>query len=269
MAITTHNFRLTCVFIFLTLLALCSFVCADEKLPLDPTLSQAVQEYKNTVDTAREKFLPNFDKALGMVRNNKNLSPEDAAKAIAELETDRDRFKSDGVIPLNQTLLKMAQPYARDVDRAGLKLSTLFQKAAKAKINEGKADEASALLKYRDKLVVGEGFELVGHWRLAEGIGAHGYSEQWMIQKRLGQWSVERSFYEPNGRKVGVSNARDLKYSEGVLSYSDHFTKKPKAEWHDKADMTIQTEAGKQSTLKLRWVVGSGQSDVYTLVPVN
>ena len=163
----------------------------------------------------------------------------------------------------------MAQPYARDVERAGLKLSTLFQKTAKAKVNEGKVDDATALLKYRDKIIVGEGFELVGHWRLAEGLGAHGYSEQWMIQKRLGQWSVERSFYEPNGRKVGASSARDLKYSAGVLSYSDHFTKKPKAEWHDKADMTIQAEADKQATLKLRWVVGSGQSDVNTLVPVN
>ena len=269
MASTSRGFRPTCVLILLTLLSICSFIYADEKLPLDPALSQAVQEYKTTVDTAREKFLPNFDKVIGTVRNSKNLSPEDATKAISELETDRDRFKSDGVIPLNQSLLKMAQPYARDVDRAGLKLSTLFQKAAKAKVNEGKVDEATALLKYRDKLVVGEGFEIVGHWRLAEGIGSHGYSEQWMIQKRLGQWSVERSFYEPNGRKVGASSARDLKYSEGVLSYSDHFTKKPKAEWHDKADMTIHAEADKQATLKLRWVVGSGQSDVNTLVPVN
>lgn len=76
------------------------------------------------------------------------------------------------------------------VHLAVLKLNTLFQKAAKAKVNEGKVDEASACTRYRDKLVVGEGFELVGHWRLAEGIGAHGYSEQLMIQKRLGQWSV-------------------------------------------------------------------------------
>lgn len=38
---------------------------------------------------------------------------------------------------------------------------------------------------------------------------------------------------------------------------------------HDKADMTIHADAGKESTLKLRWVVGSGQSDVNTLVPVN
>lgn len=269
MGSTSDRFRLTCVPLLLTLLTICGITAADEKLPLDPTLSQAVQEYKATVDTAREKFLPNFDKVIGMVRNSKNLSPEDAAKAISELEADRDRFRNDGVIPLNQTLLKMAQPYARDVDRAGQKLSTLFQKAAKAKINEGKVDDAAALLKYRDKLIVGDGFELIGHWRLAEGIGAHGYSEQWMIQKRLGQWSVERSFYEPNGRKVGASSARDLQYSEGVLSYADHFIKKPKAEWHDKADMTIQAETDKPSSLRMRWVVGSGQSDVNTLVPVN
>ncbi len=269
MASTSRISCFTYVSILLTVLSICGISKGDEKLPLDPTLSRAVQEYETTVDTAREKFLPNFDKVIGMVRNSKNLSPEDSAKAISELETDRNRFKSDGVIPINQTLLKMAQPYAREVDRAALKLNTLFQKAAKAKVNEGKVDEASALLRYRDKLVVGEGFELVGHWRLAEGIGAHGYSEQLMIQKRLGQWSVERSFYEPNGRKVGVSNASDLKYSEGVLSYTDHFTKKPKAEWHDKADMTIHADAGKESTLKLRWVVGSGQSDVNTLVPVN
>jgi hypothetical protein len=192
MARTSQGFRLTCIPVLLTLLLIGGFTCADEKLPLDPTLSLAVQEYKTTVDTAREKFLPNFDKVIGMVRNNKNLSPEESAKAISELETDRDRFKSEGVIPLNQTLLKMAQPYARDVERAGLKLSTLFQKTAKAKVNEGKVDDATALLKYRDRIIVGEGFELVGHWRLAEGIGAHGYSEQWMIQKRLGQWSVER-----------------------------------------------------------------------------
>lgn len=270
MAYAPRISSLTAIRTMLTVLSTALGVAyADEKLPIDPVLSQAVQEYKTTVDTAREKFLPNFDKVIGMVRNNKNLSAEDAAKAISELETDRDRFKSDGVIPFNQALITMAQPYARDVDRAGLKLNTQFQKAAKAKVNDGKVDEATALLKYRDKIVVGEGFDLVGHWRLAEGIGAHGYSEQWMIQKRLGQWSVERSFYEPNGRKVGASSARDLKYSEGVLSYTDHFTKKPKAEWHDKADMTIQTERDKVSTLKLRWVVGSGQSDVNTLVPVN
>lgn len=270
MACANRCFRLMCIPTLMTVLmpGWC-LAGSDEKLPIDPVLSQAVEDYKTTVATAREKFLPNFDKVIGMVRNSKNLSTEEAAKAISELETDRDRFKSDGVIPLNQTLLKMAQPYARDVDRAGVKLSTLFQKAAKAKVNEGKVDDATAMLKYRDKIIVGEGFELVGHWRLAEGIGAHGYSEQWMIQKRLGQWSVERSFYEPNGRKVGASSARDLKYSEGVLSYSDHFTKKPKAEWNDKADMTIQAAADKQATLKMHWVVSTGQSDVNTLVPVN
>ena len=270
MACANRCFRLMCIPTLMTVLmpGWC-LAGSDEKLPIDPVLSQAVEDYKTTVATAREKFLPNFDKVIGMVRNSKNLSTEEVAKAISELEADRDRFKSDGVIPLNQTLLKMAQPYARDVDRAGVKLSTLFQKAAKAKVNEGKVDDATAMLKYRDKIIVGEGFELVGHWRLAEGIGAHGYSEQWMIQKRLGQWSVERSFYEPNGRKVGASSARDLKYSEGVLSYSDHFTKKPKAEWNDKADMTIQAAADKQATLKMHWVVSTGQSDVNTLVPVN
>lgn len=90
-----------------------------------------------------------------------------------------------------------------------------------------------------------------------------------MIQKRLGQWSVERSFYVPNGRKVGASTSIDLKYSQGVLSCSDPFTRKPKAEWHDKADMKLWADPHARSTLKLQWIVGSGQSDVNTLVPVN
>lgn len=270
MGTTRSKFSLTRGPAVVAMMAAVWSICyADEKLPIDPVLSQAVQEYKTTVDTAREKFLPNFDKVIGIVRNNKKLPAEESAKAISELEADRDRFITDGVIPYNQALIKLAQPYARDVDRAALKLSTQFQKSAKTKVNEGKVDEATALLKYRDKLVVGEGYDLVGHWRLAEGIGAHGYSEQYMIQKQLGQWSVERSFYEQNGRKVGASSGRDLKYSEGALSYTDHFTKKPKAEWHDKADMTIRIDPETPSTLKLRWVVGSGQSDVNTLVPVN
>lgn len=244
-------------------------IAAGDVPPLDPPLSLAVEEYKTAIQTARDRFLPNFDKVIAITRNNKSLSAEDSATIITELESHRDGFKSHGVVPAEPSLLKMAEPYAREADRVALKLSNVFQKAAKARVSAGKADEAKSLLRYRDELIFGDGYELVGHWRLAEGIGAHGYSEQYMIQKRLGQWSVERSFYEPNGRKVGASSGVSVKYSDGVLTYTDHFTKKPRAEWHDKADMKISVAANVPSTLKLNWVVGSGQADVITLVPVQ
>ena len=166
-------------------------------------------------------------------------------------------------------MLRFARYDGKATDQAALKLSGQFKKVAKALVDAGKLSEATAVLKYRDELILGEGFELVGHWRLAEGIGAHGFSEQYVIQKRMGQWTVERSFYEPNGKKVGASSAIDLTYADGALTYTDHFTVKPRAEWHDKADNKIWGDPDSPATLKLRWVAGSGQSDQNTLVPVN
>ena len=272
-----QNMAPSLAFRLYSLIALCCWtflgnirtIAGDDVPPLDPPLSLAVEEYETAIGTARERFLPSFDKFIAITRNNKSLSAEDSARIITELESHRDSFESQGVVPAEPSLLKMAEPYAREADRAGLKLSNAFQKAAKARVAANKADEAKALLRYRDKLIMGEGYELVGHWRLAEGIGAHGFSEQYIIQKRLGQWSVERLFYEPNGRKVGASSGVSLKYNNGVLSYTDHFTKKPRAEWHDKAEMKISVAPNVSSTLKLNWIVGSGQSDVITLVPVQ
>ena len=257
---------ITCM---LTILLHAGAAYSEDYVLTDPALKEAVSEYELAVNTARDKFLPHFEKAITVARNNKAMAVDERAKFVSELESQRERFLIDGIVPLNAVLMKFAQPYGRAVDQAASKLNAPFQKAAKTCIDRGKVSEATALLKYLDKTVTGDGHELVGHWRLAEGIGAHGFSEQYVIQKRLGQWSVERSFYTPSGQKVGASTAIDLAYADGVLSYTDHFTRKTKAEWHDKAMMKVWVDDKAAETLRLSWVVGSGQSDQNTLVPVN
>ena len=253
----------------LTILFYAEAAYSEDYVLTDPGLKEAVSEYELAVSVARDKFLPHFEKAITVARNNNAISVDERAKLISELESQRERFLVDGTVPVNAVLMKFAQPYGRSVDQAASKLSVPFKKAAKTCIDKGKVSEATALLKYLDKTVIGDGYELVGHWRLAEGIGAHGFSEQYVIQKRLGQWAVDRSFYTPSGEKVGASTAIDLVYADSVLSYTDHFTRKPKAEWHDKATMKVWVDDKATGTLKMSWVVGSGQSDQNTLVPVN
>ncbi len=253
----------------LTILFHAEAVYSEDYVLTDSALKEAVSEYELAVSTARDKFLPHFEKAITVARNNKTMAVDERAKFISELESQRARFLVDGTVPVNAVLMKFAQPYGRSVDQAASKLSALFKKAAKTCIDDGKVSEATALVKCLNKTVMGDGYELAGHWRLAEGIGAHGFSEQYVIQKRLGQWSVERSFYTPSGQKVGASTAIDLVYADEVLSYTDHFTRKPKPEWHDKATMKVWVHDKETGTLKLSWVVGSGQTDQNSLVPVN
>ncbi len=264
----THTkIRLTVVAAALLLIA----AGADDSdvISKQPELKEAVIEYQTAVRDAREKMLPGFDKLVELARKNKSASAEERVARIAELERQREDFQKDGTIPNIPYLERYAKAYQRSIDLAETKLNVPFKKVAKDYIDDGKDSEAAALLRFRDQVVIGDGYRLIGRWQLVEGVGGHGFSEVYDIGKANGQWSVERSFYGPSGAKAGASSGKGIVFLNGTLSYTDYFVTKPKSEWHDKADFTIEVSDKEPGVLRVQWRVGSGQTDVLSLVPVK
>lgn len=264
---TSINIRL--LLVAAAMLLLTAWTSDSDIISKHPELMDAVDEYQLAVTNAREKMLPGFDKLVELAGKNKLATAVERVANIAELERQRDDFRIQGTIPNIPYLERYAKVYQRSLDLAATKLNVPFKKVIKDYIDDGKDAEAAALLRFKDELVVGDGFKLIGRWQLVEGVGGHGFSEVFDIRKDNGKWSIERSFYGPSGSKTGGSSAKEIVFLNGVLSYTDYFVKKPKSEWHDKADFTVQVDDKEPGRLKAQWTIGGGQTDVLTLVPVK
>jgi len=88
-----------------------------------------------------------------------------------------------------------------------------------------------------------DGAELVGVW---EGQ-VDGYKESWTLSNQNGRWSASGSYLK-HGKQVGAVYGQNLKYADGVLTFTQKFVKTPpNVTWIDNATITIKRAGDKVS----------------------
>jgi hypothetical protein len=239
-----------CVFIFIASASLVAD--AAEPAPSDQELKKAAGAYAAAIKKARADLLPKFEKIIDDVRKAKSTSGGDKLATVEELKKELQDFEEDGIVPNLPALKPAVAAYLKASDVAAAKFDVIVNKAVNSYTKQGKDDKAALVLKYRNQVVIGTGFDFVGEWRLADGKDGANFTERFVIRKKSGRWSVERSFYNEIGIEVGSSTAASFVFSEGVLQYTEEFVTKPVADWPSGVKVTVRRVAGTDE-LDLQW----------------
>jgi hypothetical protein len=156
---------------------------------------------------------------------------------------------ADGKLSCTQKWVKKPDPTWGDATQltaavSGDKLTFVWDNGGG---NSGTRDMA------RVKSAGGEGAELVGAW----GCDHDGLHEAWNIVKSdKGEWGVEGAFFK-KGQIVGAWRGGDVKYSDGKLTCTQNYLKKPVASWSDSVKLTASVAGDK---LNFMWDAGGGNT---------
>src|SRR5262245_19942432 len=92
-----------------------------------------------------------------------------------------------------------------------------------------------------------DGEELVGKWHGT----VDGHQETWTIKMEDGKWSVDIT-YVKNGKEVGSSSGKNLKFADGTLKLVQKLDKRPPGVvWVDNAEISVKKAGNK---LALTWM---------------
>src|SRR5262245_14561296 len=94
-----------------------------------------------------------------------------------------------------------------------------------------------------------DGDEFIGSWQGS----VDGYQEVWTIKKDGDKWSV-KIVYSKSGKEMGLSSGADVKFADGMLSFTQKLDKRPPGVvWIDDAGITIKKSGDK---LTYTWTAG-------------
>ncbi len=241
-------------------------IARAQSIPLDSELEAAVATFKETVAEAGADFLPRFDKAIEDVRKNKALSAENRLAVIENLKEQLAAFERDGDLPEGPAFSRAAVTYQRVVEAATAKLDVAFNKAIRQHTKEGKDKEAAELSKFRNQLVVGPGYELIGRWKLVDEKDRAGFFQQLHIQKKPGQWLVDREFRNAAGKPAGMSTGKPVRFVNDTIQYTEHYVRKPRSDYESGAVITITRTNKDAEQLTLEWKFPDGGGGRHILV---
>jgi hypothetical protein len=106
---------------------------------------------------------------------------------------------------------------------------------------------------------VANGVEFVGVW---EGLAGGGtIKEIWSIKRDKEGWTVGAAFFK-GSTQVGSSRGKDVKLSDGELTFQIVFDRKPDPTW---SDNTTVTATVKEDRLTFAWKNESGSGTVVLL----
>jgi hypothetical protein len=230
---------------------------------IDQDLKRATEAYAVAIAKAKAELLSKFDKAIDDVRKSKAISNDNKPQAIEDLKRDRDKFDDAGILPTASTLKTAVALYEKAADAAAAKLDTVFNKAIGTYTKQGKDSKAAAVLKLRNEIVVGPGYEFVGTWARATGKNELGMTELWIIRKTAGHWSVEQPCLNDAGEKAGFAVGRLCEFSDGVLRYTQHWEKNPAPDkWADESNVRLRLDSSDSDRMKLEWTVRQFSGDL-------
>ncbi len=102
-----------------------------------------------------------------------------------------------------------------------------------------------------------DGGKLVGTWEGNAGGG--GFKEIWTITKNdKGEFAVSGVFKKGDS-EAGSFTAKDCKFADGKLTFTQQYTKKPDPKWQDGSQMTASASG---DTLTFEWKNSSGKGTV-------
>lgn len=230
---------------------------------IDQDLKRAIDAYTVAIAKAKSDLLSKFDKAIDDVRKSKSISNDNKPQAIEDLKHERDKLDDDGILPTAPALKTAVALYEKAADAATAKLDTAFNKAIGTYTKQGKDTKAAAVLKLRNEIVVGRGYEFVGTWVRATGKNELGMTEKWIIRKSGGHWSVEQPCLNDAGEKAGFAVGRLCEYSDGVLRYTQHWEKNPAPDkWADESNVRLTLDKSDSDRMKLEWTVRQFSGDL-------
>lgn len=248
---------------FVLVLAATAASLGQSTSAIDQDLKRPIDAYAIAIAKAKSELLSKFDKAIDDVRKSKAISNDNKPQAIEDLKRERDKFDDDGILPTAPALKTAVALYEKAADAAATKLDTVFNKAIGTYTKQGKDTKAAAVLKLRNEIVVGAGYEFVGTWARATGKNELGMTELWIIRKTGGRWSVEQPCLNDAGEKAGFAVGRLCEYSDGVLRYTQHWEKNPAPDkWADESNVRLRLDKSDSDRIKLEWTVRQFSGDL-------
>lgn len=130
--------RATTVIAVLLSMAACAFAADNEPKELEE-LEQAKQAYEAAVEKARAKFIENIEKQIATFAKSGKLN------VVTELQQDRDRFKSNSVLPESTYLKAHRTTYERELKTAVTTVTRAYDRAIIALTKRLETDRAQAL----------------------------------------------------------------------------------------------------------------------------
>lgn len=138
--------RATAVIAVLLSMATCTFAAENEPKDLEE-LEQAKQAYEAAVEKARDKFTENIEKQIATFAKSGKLN------VVTELQQDRDRFKSNSVLPESTYLKAYRTTYERELKTAVTTVTRAYDRAIITLTKRLETDQAQALKAELDALV--------------------------------------------------------------------------------------------------------------------
>ncbi len=98
--------------------------------------------------------------------------------------------------------------------------------------------------------------KLVGVWKGTTG----GHDAYWTITNNTGKWSI-RAVYKKGETETGAGTGLDIKYADGVLSFTRKLSKKPDKSWTDKVPAVIKYDGG-----QVKYSAGPGLNKTWSIL---
>ena len=235
---------------------------------LPPDLAAAAASYGSAVDEAAELLLMSMETVIETTQK-RGGSPAERLARVQELEAQKERFASEGVVPESPLLTRAATRYTKSVEQAADKLSRAFEPVVKECIRGGDPARAAELNRQLKALVFGEGSQLVGTWVRSDGLVQDGWTERFHVAKTHGHWAVHRVFTDDRGRDVSDSFGVAVEYREGRLGWSEQYRTKVGQRWENGYTWVLQPVDDSETELSILSVSPRNERKTFRLTPAT
>jgi predicted Zn finger-like uncharacterized protein len=121
----------------------------DTKTGADPIAAHLLKDkeaYIAALKNAKEEMLNGFDKRYESVKNNRTLKVEAQLAQLETIEAEKQAFDESGTIPTLPGMKVAVSEYRTAIKKAKTQVKTVFEKAARAYLDNGDVKAAAAVL---------------------------------------------------------------------------------------------------------------------------